>query len=533
MSEYIDIKEKINKIENNLKNTDYKYGNFFEIKYRNFREVISYLNDDEVIYIINKTNHDGFIITVLSKKYVNIFGRSEYLLEDVKQLSNYTNLNYYPLSVRSNFIDFPYEASNNIYESLYFDTVNEKNDNKIKHIIFLSNDDLTTFPYWLLLTQKENNFSLKNIKEYSWFSKKFSYSIIPSLNFFVLNRKKQKWILGIEFDSDKMNILQIVSNSNADKYDFRINDKIKKINNMPVSNATSFIEVFQKIPLSNDLEIELLRNNKTVIKKLKGTKKKSANPLLLPDKIVKKLFGAKKYDFVGIGDPVLSANFNVSNVSKDQINQSFADYQSRGIGISSSLKQLPSLPETKDELLDIQRNFEKKKTLLFMGKEANEINIKKANLTNAKFIVFATHALTNGEIDEFNEPGIVLTPPKKGSINNDGLLTASEIMNLDLNNTKLVVLSACNSSSGKTVDSVALSGLAKSFFVAGTESLIVSGWPVESESAAYLSSNTFKILMSNDNTSYARALQMTINKMIDKNMDPLFWSPFMLVGNGY
>ena len=107
MSEYIDIKEKINKIENNLKNIDYKYGNFFEIKYRNFREVISYLNDDEVIYIINKTNHDGFIITVLSKKYVNIFGRSEYLLEDVQQLSNYTNLNYYPLSVRSNFIDFP------------------------------------------------------------------------------------------------------------------------------------------------------------------------------------------------------------------------------------------------------------------------------------------------------------------------------------------------------------------------------------------------------------------------------------------
>ena len=114
-------------------------------------------------------------------------------------------------------------------------------------------------------------------------------------------------------------------------------------------------------------------------------------------------------------------------------------------------------------------------------------------------------------------------------MDNDGLLTASEIMNLDLNNTELVVLSACNSSAGKTENSVALSGLAKSFFVAGAKSLIVSGWPVESESAAYLSSNTFKELMSNENT-YARALQMTVNKMIDKNMDPLFWSPFMLIG---
>ena len=250
-----------------------------------------------------------------------------------------------------------------------------------------------------MLTQKENNFSLKNIKEYSWFSKKFSYSIIPSLNSFVLNRKKQKWVLGIKFDSDKTNILQIESNSNAEKYDFRINDKITKINNISVSNATSFGEVFQEILLSNDLEIELLRNNKTIIKKLKGTKKKN---LLIPYyyliKFFKKLLGAKEYDFVGIGDPVLSADFNVS---KDQINQSFEDYQSRGIGISSSLKQLPSLPETRDELLDIQKNFKKKKTLLFMGEEANEINIKKANLTNSKFIVFATHALTNGEIDEF------------------------------------------------------------------------------------------------------------------------------------
>ena len=40
-----------------------------------------------------------------------------------------------------------------------------------------------------------------------------------------------------------------------------------------------------------------------------------------------------------------------------------------------------------------------KKTLLFLGEEANEINIKKANLTNSKYIVFASHALINGEID--------------------------------------------------------------------------------------------------------------------------------------
>ena len=88
------------------------------IKYRNLNEVLALLNDDEAIYIINKTNQDRPITTIITKKLTTSVLQSKNLLEDVKQVSNYTNLYHYPLSVRSNFIDFPYEASNNIYENL-------------------------------------------------------------------------------------------------------------------------------------------------------------------------------------------------------------------------------------------------------------------------------------------------------------------------------------------------------------------------------------------------------------------------------
>ena len=57
-----------------------------------------------------------------------------------------------------------------------------------------------------------------------------------------------------------------------------------------------------------------------------------------------------------------------------------------------------------------------------------------------------------------------------------------------------------------------------------------SGWSVESNSAAYLSSGIFKKAM-NEDINFSTALQNTINEMIDKNLHPLMWAPFILVGD--
>ena len=61
------------------------------------------------------------------------------------------------------------------------------------------------------------------------------------------------------------------------------------------------------------------------------------------------------------------------------------------------------------------------------------------NLKDFKIIHFATHGELAGTIKGQNEPFLVLTPPKIGTSENDGLLTMSEIMNLQ-NNAELVII---------------------------------------------------------------------------------------------
>ncbi len=61
---------------------------------------------------------------------------------------------------------------------------------------------------------------------------------------------------------------------------------------------------------------------------------------------------------------------------------------------------------------------------------------------------------------------------------NDGVLTAEEVADLDLKNTWLVVLSACDTGSGEALAGEGVLGLRRGFIQAGTENLLMTLWPV-------------------------------------------------------
>ena len=168
-----------------------------------------------------------------------------------------------------------------------------------------------------------------------------------------------------------------------------------------------------------------------------------------------------------------------------------------------------------------------------MQNEASEKTIKNTDLSNTRYISFASHAVVTGEIGEFDEPGIVLTPPDSSSEEDDGLLTASEITQLKMN-ADLVILSACNTGAGSddSPSAEGLTGLARSFFIAGNKELLVSNWRVTDEHAARLTIGMLDHLTKKDKVSKAEALQLSINELIDENLHPIFWAPFMLVGDG-
>ena len=62
---------------------------------------------------------------------------------------------------------------------------------------------------------------------------------------------------------------------------------------------------------------------------------------------------------------------------------------------------------------------------------------------------YSTHGALTGQVKGTDEPGLILTPPRRGTSDakalelDDGYLTASEITGLKLN-ANWVILSACN-----------------------------------------------------------------------------------------
>ena len=191
------------------------------------------------------------------------------------------------------------------------------------------------------------------------------------------------------------------------------------------------------------------------------------------------------------------------------------------------------MPETEEELKLMSLNFDENNRTILTREDANETQIKNMDLSNSDVIVFSTHAVINGEIEN-DEPGLILSPPTTASEENDGILTMSEILQLKLN-ADFVILSACNTASGENNYSEPLSGLARAFFFAGAKSMLVSNWAVESQSTFELTTTMFDNLREKD-TTRSEALQNSMRALINSEENkyyshPVFWAPFILIGD--
>jgi len=236
--------------------------------------------------------------------------------------------------------------------------------------------------------------------------------------------------------------------------------------------------------------------------------------------------------FLGFGDPNLKDKKTTeSGDFEDILELEFSKVFTRGGNIDLKyLKMFPELPETAVELQKISKKFDKD-SKIFLKDDFNEEVISKINFNDYKVVSFASHALVVGEIDGLSEPSIVLSLPKKITAENDGLLTASEIIKLKINS-DLVILSACNTAaSDGNKNSEALSGLANSFFYSGAKSLLVTHWSVISDTSVNLMIDTFDFL-DEKNKDLSTALMKSKIKMLNnpKTNHPIYWAPYTLVG---
>jgi tetratricopeptide (TPR) repeat protein len=114
------------------------------------------------------------------------------------------------------------------------------------------------------------------------------------------------------------------------------------------------------------------------------------------------------------------------------------------------------------------------------------------------------------------------------STGDDGIFTAAEVSNMDLSQTKLVVLSACETGLGKIEGSEGTFGLKRGFKLAGVEQMIVSLWSVPDKETMELMNLFYTDLTKTLNPviSFEKAQKEMRNKY---PTEPEKWAGFVLV----
>ncbi len=259
-------------------------------------------------------------------------------------------------------------------------------------------------------------------------------------------------------------------------------------------------------------------------------------------------YGAERNDqpttsFMGFGNPVLDGvallrgarSGAISPVDAAELIGPAFGGDAQPLMDPTSLKRMARLPGTERELLDVRAALDTAQTSLFMGEEMTETAIRSVDLSNVDILHLATHGLTSEQSGARAEPGLVFTPPENATAANDGYLSASEVVGLDLTAADWVIMSACNTASPSgQAGETGLSGLSRAFFYAGARSLLVSHWPVFDEVAAKL---TVGVLTRAENGQpRAEALQAAMIEIRnDETLNashPAVWAPFTLVGEG-
>jgi CHAT domain-containing protein len=215
-----------------------------------------------------------------------------------------------------------------------------------------------------------------------------------------------------------------------------------------------------------------------------------------------------------------------------------------------SLGNFSSLPGTNAEIRQIIQlypggtaKFENETSETFFKTEADDHTI--------------LHLATHGFLDSRRPMNSYLLMPPDDK--NDGQLTVGEIFDLNLNS-KLVVLSACETGLGMLSTGDEMIGLSRAFIYAGTPAIIVSLWPVEDATTALLMTRlhqyysagyriqealtyaqrdllnhnfTPSVERGANHVTWENALKYEIesgNKTKARN--PFFWAPFVLIGFG-
>ncbi|MGN6648200.1 MAG: CHAT domain-containing protein [Cytophaga sp.] len=213
-----------------------------------------------------------------------------------------------------------------------------------------------------------------------------------------------------------------------------------------------------------------------------------------------------------------------------------------------TIPQLPGAEKEVKEIADLLQQNNVPSDLL-IGEAATEEKIK--SLKSPRFFHIATHGYFlpdlkksgfDSELENessqnplyrsgllLSDGGELLNDQDNVDFNKqDGLLTAYEAMNLDFDNTELVLLSACETGLGDVQLGEGVYGLQRAFIVAGSNNLIMSLFKVSDEITADLLNEFYKNWLKTGNKR--KSLYDAKMYILQKYQQPIYWGAFVLVG---
>ena len=254
------------------------------------------------------------------------------------------------------------------------------------------------------------------------------------------------------------------------------------------------------------------------------------------------LFGYPNYD--GISTAISDSNDYLA-IYRD-LNTFWLDSLNRG-GMTAK-----PLPGTKTEVENITLTFKEKNwnVSTFIGNSASETAVKQ--IQSPRVVHIATHGYFFDDIptdksetrfmgmekqqlvqDPLLRSGLLFTGANKtlqgeATKGDNGLLSAAEASLLNLRETELVVLSACETGRGEVKNSEGVYGLRKAMSDAGATNTIMSLWKVDDKVTQEFMTTFYSTWLSGKTIREAfNETQLTIK---EKYPQPYYWGAFILIG---
>jgi CHAT domain-containing protein len=194
------------------------------------------------------------------------------------------------------------------------------------------------------------------------------------------------------------------------------------------------------------------------------------------------------------------------------------------------MRRLSRLPFSREEADRILAAAPFETSLKALDFDASRTTATGTDLSQYRILHFATHAVQDDEHPGLS--GIVLSLVRRDGNPQDGFLRLHDLFGLRLQ-ADLVVLSACETGTGRQTGGEGLASLSRGFFYAGAARVVSSLWKVDDEATARLMELFYKALFARAQMSPAAALQAAQTAMMKQKRweDPHYWSAFVLQGD--